>query len=128
MTFIDEYLDVLYGIESQIVAVYRRNPVMTDYMAMRALEAAIEHYTAKERGRPSRVSGLRDIETEVFQRIVAACDTRLKRTDHETAEKHKPLTVQEVILSLKKVLRSAQFWEKQGGRQNYLQYISIMVP
>lgn len=128
MPFTDEYADVLYSIEKQILAVYRRNPILTDYMVMRSLESAIEHFVAKDRGRPPRTGALREIETELFQRIVAACDMHLKRSDNGESERIMSLGVKEITQSLKKILKSVQFWEKQGGRQSYLEYISMMVP
>jgi hypothetical protein len=38
-----------------------------------------------------------------------------------------PKTVDEIIACLKRIRRSIQFWQKKGGRQGYLTFISEFV-
>lgn len=64
----------------------------------------------------------------VFGRVKVACDWRLGREVLESEDGEKievpPKTVDEIIKCLKVLLNSAKKWNKSGGRQAYLNFIS----
>ena len=39
-----------------------------------------------------------------------------------------PLTAAELVLCLKRIRKSINFWNKQGGRQGYLEYVLEYLP
>jgi hypothetical protein len=123
MKFEEEYQDVLQNIESCIISVYRENSGMTDHTVIRSLESVIEHYIAEKRERPPRHFSLSDTESEIFQRVVSVCEWRLGRSP-DTMLEAELISLDEIIKCLKRVLKSAQFWNKQGGRRGYWEFVS----
>lgn len=125
----DQYPDVLQNIESGIVTTYRAHPEMSDYDVMRMLEALIGSYTAEKIGRPPRDFGLSDVERLLMDSVRRVCEWRLGRGgvrggpagSRDVAPE--PKTVDEIILCLKRVLKSAKRWNKEGGRQGYLSFV-----
>jgi hypothetical protein len=132
-TAADEFLDVLQNIEFGIVAIYREYAEMSDYAVMRMLEALIDRYTAEKIGRPPREFGLSDVERLLLGSVRRTCEWRLGRGGvpgdpaHVGAMAPDPKTVDEIILCLKRVLKSAKRWNKEGGRQGYLDFITQFV-
>ena len=125
-TFEEEYEDVLQNLEFAIVSVYRKNPGMTDYAVMRALEAVLIRYVAEQRGRNPRPFPLRDIEKAVCERVVGMAEFRLGRDVADEAPEVKPISLDELIQCLKRIEKSAQRWSKQGD-QGYLRFVSQFV-
>lgn len=129
----DQYLDGLQNIEAGIVATYRAQAEMSDYAVMRMLEALIDCYTAEKIGRPPRDSGLSDAERALLGSVRGICEWRLGRGNVPDGPLNsggiapEPKTVDEIILCLKRVLKSAKRWNKEGGRQGYLNFITRFV-
>jgi hypothetical protein len=129
----DQHLDVLQNIESGIVAMYRAQAEMSDYAVMRMLEALIDRYTAEKIGRPPRDFGLSDVERLLLGTVYRTCEWRLGRGGvpgdpaHSGGMAPEPKTVDEIILCLKRVLKSAKRWNKEGGRQGYLNFVTQFV-
>ena len=125
----DEYADVLQNIELSIVVTYREHPEMSDYDVMRMLEALMDGYVAEKIGRAPRSFGLSEVELAVMQNARKMCEWRLGRgsvTDHpQKAEEISPeaKAVDEILLCLKRILKSVKKWNKDGGRQGYLNFI-----
>ncbi|MEN6334306.1 MAG: hypothetical protein ABFE01_08590 [Phycisphaerales bacterium] len=124
----DEYLDVLHGIESAIVATYRDLPEITDYEVIRALEAVIDSYKAEERGRTPREFSPSSTEAALYDTIRLVCQWWLGRAeDSDEADDlgpaPKPIRVDEILLCLKKILTSVNRWTRSGGRTGYLTFI-----
>ncbi len=131
--FEEKYLDVLQNIESGIVRIYRQRPELTDWDTMDAVEALIRHYTAEARNRPPPTIHLSELTQLVFDSVKAMCEWRLGR-EHLLDQDDRPLdldlepkTVDEIIACLKRIRRSIQFWQKKGGQQGYLTFISEFV-
>jgi hypothetical protein len=125
----DEYTDVLQNIELGIVITYREHPEMSDHDIMRMLEALIDSYVAEKIGRAPRNFGLSEVELAAMENARRMCEWRLGRgalTDDPQKAKQiapEPKTVDEILLCLKRILRSARRWNKEGGRQGYLNFI-----
>jgi lysyl-tRNA synthetase class II len=138
MAFHEEYLDVLQNIEFAIIQIYRQYPELHDYEVMSALEAAIDFYAAQRINRNPREFNLSDRAALVAENLKNVCNWRLGRKSLETTETYlkdlardqaefKPKNVEEIIACLKKVLGSVKKWNKQGGRQGYLSFVSAFI-
>lgn len=127
--FEDQYMDVLYNIETSILSVYRDNPDLSDYSVISSLEALIDNYKGEEIGRPPRKFNLSDVELNILDNVHQACEWHLGRIPVISALDNKemfiatPITVEEIILCLKRIIKSAKLWNKEGGRQGYLEFI-----
>jgi hypothetical protein len=125
----DQYADVLQNIEFGIVATYRGHPEMSDYDVMRTLEALIDNYTAEKIGRSPRDFGLSDVERLLMDSVRVMCEWRLGRgslpggpaSSRGTAPE--PKSVDEIILCLRRILKSAKRWNRDGGKQGYLNFV-----
>jgi hypothetical protein len=127
MEFIEKYQDVLQNIEFSIVSVYRNNLEITDYTVMRSLESIIDHYAADKIGRPPRNFSLGEAEAEIFQHVQSVCDWRLGRPSSTEMPQVEPISIDEIIQCLKRILKSVEKWNKREGRQGYLYFISKYV-
>jgi hypothetical protein len=131
--FEEKYLDVLQNIEFGIVNVYRQHPELTNWDAMDAVEALIRHYTAEARNRTPPTVALSELSQLVFDSVKAMCEWRLGREelldqdDRPVGSDMEPKTVDEIITCLKRIRRSIQFWQKKGGQQGYVTFISEFV-
>ena len=126
----DQYMDVLQNIETAISDTYRDRPDLTDYDVMRVLEALVDDYRGEKIGRPPRPVNLSDRERLLADTMRPMCEWRLgrgPRAAEPDVPQPPPITPDEIILCLKRLLKSVKFWNKDGGRQGYLSFISQYV-
>ena len=129
----DRYVDVLQNIEFGIVMTYRNHPEMSDYDVIRMLEALINKYAAEKIGRQPRGFSLSKVEQALLENVRRMCEWRLGRgtlTDdpEKTAETApEPTTIDEIILCLKRILKSVNRCNKHGGKQGYLHFVTQYV-
>ena len=129
MTVEDQYIDVLQNLEFGIVLTYKDHREISDYNVMRALEAHIDRYTGEKVGRPQRHFLLSNVEFILLENVRRMCEWRLGRwtltDDPQKAEVATPTpkTIDEIILCLKRVLKSVKRWNKSGGMRGYLDFI-----
>jgi hypothetical protein len=101
---------------------------MVDHDVRRTLEAVMDSYKAEKIGRAPRQVFLSPTEQELFQAVRATCEWRLGRQSL-TAEGVKevptvtPKTVDEILLCLKRLVKSVHTWNREGGQQGYLSFI-----
>lgn len=127
----EQYVDVLQNIESGIVSTYRRFPELVDHDVARTLEAVMDSYKAEKIGRPPREFSLSQAERVLFDAVRRMCEWRLGRcplvvdsSGVEEAGVHPtPKTVDEILLCLKRLIKSVKTWNRQLGRQGYLNFI-----
>lgn len=123
----DRHPDVLQNIEFAIVDTYKQHPELSDYAVTRVLEAAIEAYVAEKANRPPRKARLDEIEQRLLERVRQMCEWRLGRASAEGVQGENsdidPITTGDMILCLKRILKSVGRWNKLGGRQGYLNFI-----
>lgn len=126
----DPYLDVLQNIEAGVVQVWRAHPEMTDYVALRAYDAAFQQYRSELRGGTPKPHGLRGLDAETFDTIKQACEFRLGRGSGpgESKQKVPPVPLEAIVDCLRKLGRSVEFNTKTGGRQGYLTFIDRFLP
>ena len=130
MVLEEEYLDVLQNIEFAIVNVYRERNDLRDYEVMRALDALIDFYRAEARGHNPKEFHLPEKETLVFQRVQDMCEFRLGRGNlgsNVQAISIEKKTADEILACLRKIRKSVDRWNKQGGKQGYLRFVSEFV-
>ncbi len=125
----EEYLDVLQNIEFAIVSTYHDHPEMVDAHVIRALEAVIGSYRAEMAGRTAEESSAAPVEKELYRAIRHMCEWRLGRIGEEDLEAGplgptpEPIKVDEIMLCLKRILKSVNRWNKSGGQRGYLTFI-----
>jgi len=127
MQFEEKYEDVLQNLEAPIVEAYRETPALLDYNVMRALQAAIDEYKAEQRQRAPKPVGLDARDKVVYEGVRQVCEWRLGRVPakpEKPSETPPPTSIEEMILCLKRIHASVEFWNKQQGRQGYLNYVS----
>ena len=128
--FEDQYLDVLQNIEWALLSLVKDHPELSDHDMLRIIEQALTYYKAshnirsQQRGNPVIAqSTLTDIRQDIFDRIRSMCEWRLGRLpppDKQIA--CNPITIEELILCLKRIEKSIKFWTKQGGRKGYINF------
>jgi hypothetical protein len=128
MALEEEHLDVLQNIEFAIVSVYKEHNDLRDSQVMRSLDALIALYRADARGHHhSGKHSLPEKEALIFERVKQMCEFRLGR-EALTIEELGPIaetkTVDEIVACLRKIRRSVDKWNKRGGKQGYLQFVS----
>ena len=122
--FEDQYLDVLQNIEWALLSLVKDHPALSDHDMLRIIEQALTYYKSQQRGNPAIAqSKLTDIRQDIFERILSMCEWRLGRLpppDKQIA--CNPITIEELILCLKRIEKSIKFWTKQGGRKGYINF------
>jgi hypothetical protein len=127
----EEQQDVLQNIEFAVSALYRRNPEMTDYAVLRIYEGLVRLYAAEVTGRTVQPVDISGVEADLLRNVRAVCEWRLGREQmpvaQDDAPECDPIDVPTLVLCLKRLVKSAQKWNKHGGRQGYLTYMTQFV-
>ncbi len=127
--FEDQYLDVLHNIESGIMMVYRNEPDLVDFDVENALNALTRLYTAEMRGRAASPVKLNPLAQDVYNSVHVMCEWRLGRAeigaveDGQKPPQPEPIRTDEIVACLKRIRKSVQHWNKEGGRRGYLTFI-----
>ena len=126
----DENLDILQNLEFSVVNIWRHNPEMTDYCALRAYDAAFQFYRAEARGRTPKPHDLTGLDAKVFDAVKTMCEFRLGRGQAlATAPADLPaVPVQRIVDSLRQLAKSVERHTQAGGRQGYLTFVSAFFP
>ncbi len=125
----EEHFDVLQNIETAIVTVYDREPNLHDLDVLDALEALIRSYMLEERGRSGASAKLPEPSQHVVDQTRRVCEWRLGRSPLNAGDpwsdedKQASISVPGLIACLKRLRKSVRFWNEQGGRQGYLNYV-----
>ena len=122
----EDYSDVLRNLEISIVDLFRRNPEMTDYVALRAYEAAYQRYRAEQRGHPPKPAGLTGLDAAVCEAVCAICEFRLGRDPGPDPQGPpvEPISAEEIVACLRRLMRSVKLHTERAGRQGYLNYVA----
>lgn len=128
-----DYLDILQNIEFAIMSVQNEFPMLVDFDVENALNALINRYYAEATQHAPRPVNLNERAQLVYERVEAMCEWRLGRESLVTEDgKNLELTLSSVTLDvilacLKRIRKSVQRWNKEGGRQGYLTFIRRFV-
>jgi len=129
----EEYLDVLQNIEFAIVNAYQRQPVLVDFDVDNALNALMAHYLAQAQNREARLPHLNERAQQVYDWVESLCEWRLGNEALVAADmkaqgpRPEPVTLDVIVACLRRIRKSVQRWNKQGGRQGYLTFIQQFV-
>lgn len=125
----EEYQDVLQNLEFSVIALFRENPEMTDYVALRAYEAAYERYRAEQRGHTPKPHGLTGLDAKACEAVCAICEFQLGRDPGpgRSGPAIKPLSAEEIVACLRRLTRSVKLHTERAGRQGYLNYVGHFV-
>lgn len=125
----ENYQDVLQSIELGIVRSYERDPSLLDLDVLDLLDAAIRRYGQEAQGRAPSAPRLAAKVVPAYELVVRMCEWRLGRValggekGTPAVSITDPITLDELLACLKRVRKSAKYWNEQGGRQGYLDYV-----
>ena len=130
--FEEQYLGVLHSIETAISAMYRTEPHMMDYDALDAVNGLIRKYQAEQKQRPASQLRLQSLAQQTYDAVDVMCEIHLGRrmlTTHsgEPLSLGEPTTIAEMVACLKRIRKSIEKWNKEGGQRGYLNFISEFV-
>ena len=126
----DDKLDILQNLEFIVVEIWRDNPQMSDYVALRAYEAAFHSYREELRGHVIKPRALKDLDAITFESLKAMCEFRLGRgiCPLPATAKIEPIALEVLVDCLRELVKSVQRHTKSGGRQGYLTFIDQFLP
>jgi hypothetical protein len=126
----NDNIDVLQNLEFAIVQVWRGHPEMTDYVAVRAYEAAFQLYRSELRGHQPKPVNLTGQDAIAFESLRAMCEFRLGRGSPQVLgpEKIAPIAVEQLVDCLREPKKSVERHTRIEGRQGYLTFIQRPVP
>ena len=128
-----DHLDVLQNIEFAIVSVHQQQPALVDFDVDAALSTLMAHYQAQAVGREARPVRLNERAQQVYEMVQAMCDWRLGDETLLSADmksrrpRPEPVSVDVIVACLKRIRKSVEKWNKQGGRQGYLTFVERFV-
>ena len=126
----DEYFDVLQNLEWAIVNEFRQDSSILDLDTRDAVHALVRHYEAEVESRSAPGARLSDRAGRIFDAVKPIAEWRLGRAPapkEPLSELDAALTAAELVLCLKRIRKSIDFWTKEGGRQGYLKFVSEYV-
>lgn len=133
--FVDRYFDVLQNIEAALVHTYKTHKEMTDWDTQDALKALIRAYKAERAGRPTPTIRLNSFAQAAYDNAKMMCEFRLGRRTMKLLTKDgkppdtlpSPLTLDEIIACLQRILNSVELWHKEGGRRGYYEFVKQFI-
>ena len=130
MKWTEDKLDILQNLEFSVVEIWRAHPVMLDYSALRAYEAAFQIYRAELRGHTPKPTGLTGLDEKVFVSLHGMCEFRLGRgtSGFDGPEGIPPIPLQLLVDCLRELAKSTERHTKAEGRQGYLTFIDKFLP
>ena len=102
-------------------------------MWMRRSARSIAHYHSQGLDRPARQPNLNERAQQVYEMVETMCDWRLGDETLLSADmknrgpRPEPVSVDVIVACLKRIRKSVEKWNKQGGRQGYLTFIERFV-
>ena len=130
----DDYLDVLQNIEATIIGVYRQHPDLLDSEVEKALNTVLLEYQAEKQQRAPHSPAPGALPEIVHVRLKQICEWHLGRATLESSEgaqvldQMPPLALDEMIACLKRIRKSVQKWNREGGQRGYLHFVAEYLP
>jgi hypothetical protein len=129
----EEYPDLLQNIEFVIIGVFRRDPMLVDFDVENGVNGLIAKYQAQTQNHEPRLPRLNERAKQVYDSVETICEWRLGREVRLSAEMKDmvpqlaPVSMDVIVACLKRIRKSIQRWNKEGGRQGYLTFIQRFV-
>lgn len=128
-TIEDDYMDVLQNIEMTILRVYREHADLLDYDVDKVLNLLWTEYRHETINKATPKPMLNANAQLVYDQVRQICEWRIGRKemaiDSEFVRtRPEPISVDEIMACLKRILKSIKLWNKEGGRQGYLYFIA----
>ncbi|OLV15868.1 hypothetical protein [Deinococcus marmoris] len=120
--FTDKYENQFMSIELAVYGVYDEHPELTDAQVDAAYEELARRYRAEATAfafKPGKLDGLR---AEVHDAVLPIAEMLVGRPDNILPTE--PVSAEEMRQILGRLRSSIKTWQKAGGRQSYLKYIS----
>ena len=133
-TFEEQYNDTLRSMEIALVKTYRADESMTDWETLTAVNGLIRTYTAEQKRRKPPVLNLKPLAQQSYDELKLTSDGWLGRAPvvDEAGQladiSEHALTVTEIVNCLKRVRKSIEMWQKEGGRRGYFNFIDQFLP
>jgi hypothetical protein len=129
MKWTDDKLDILQNLEFSVAEVWRADPTMSDYSALRAFEAAFQLYKAELRGHAPKPVSVTGLDQQAFEAVKAMCEFRLGRGRCPTGAPGSitPISLELLVDCLRELAKSVERHTRLGGRQGYLTFIGRFV-
>jgi len=126
---IEQYYDLLQNIEYAILSAYEAERTLLDFDVIDALDGLVRRYAAEEQNRTPPKLRLSPRASQVYSSADHMCEWRLGRAslnadDENMIPPDQRNTITDILLSLKRLRKSVNIWNEQGGRQGYLGYIA----
>lgn len=127
--FEDRYLDVLQNIECSLLSLIKDHPELSDYDMLCIIEYSLAYYKFQRTGRlaiaQNKLTGVRQ---KIFEKVLSICEWRLgKSLPFGEKVPCGAITIEELLLCLKRIEKSIKFWTKQGGRKGYINFVAPRV-
>jgi hypothetical protein len=119
----------LRELEATMIALWKKHPEMTDYVAQRAYEGVFQHYRALLRGQPPKACGEKGVDLEAFNVVLAAAESlrtrgvALKTKDSPAG----PIALETLVNYLRELSKSVARNTARNGRQGYLSFVRDFV-
>jgi hypothetical protein len=130
----EEYADILQNIEFAIVTAFRKDRTILDQDAQDAVKALVRRYEAELESHAPPNTPLSSRARKIYDSTEPMCEWILGRgpSGHPPSlplpPAEKPRVSTEVLVAcLKRIRKSIEFWNKEGGRQGYFNYVTQFV-
>lgn len=117
-----KYEQQLLNLELAVISFYEEHPELTDAQVDSVYEELGKRYRAEATAheyRPGRLEGLRDT---LHQELLPVAELLVGRPTNVLP--NVPISAEEMTLIFKRLRTSIKTWQKRGGRQAYLEYVS----
>ncbi|MCP5100621.1 MAG: hypothetical protein GY943_34155 [Chloroflexi bacterium] len=132
--FEEKYNDTLRHMELSLVRVYRKHDELMDWQVLTAVNALLRTYTAEQRKRQPPAIDVFPPADEAHAELKIVCEGWLGRgplvdeVGQLTEAGNKALKVSEIVACLKRIRKSNEMWQKEGGRRGYYKFIDQFLP
>lgn len=132
--FEDKYNDTLRSMELTLVRPYRQLDNLTDWETGNAVNGMIRTYTAEQRRRKQPNLRLNALTQRIYDDLHTICEGWLGRKPlidehgNTVTLTDNALDVSEIIACLKRIRKSIDLWQKEGGRRGYFEFIDQFLP
>jgi hypothetical protein len=122
-----EHMDVLQNIEFAIVTAFHEDDELLDYDVEEVLDILIGHYRREQIGLPSKGHTFSPRAAVLHSGVRDICEWRLGKGEGEGEGESGVVSIDVMLLCLKRLKKSLERWNSVGGRQGYLRYIEQFI-